>query len=138
MFSRILSLAGTAAVLGALLSTATPVHLGAVDRAGFAIPCGNGFHPRFEVAREQDRLNFEQHTSGGPQFVASNYVEQCQSILSDRQSTALPVGAAGGVALIAAVVLRRYRRVHLEQYSEPHPAVAAVLMPSITPKGAVL
>ena len=58
MFSRILSLAGTAAVLGALLSTATPVHLGAVDRAGFPIPCGNGFHPSFEVAEEQDRLNF--------------------------------------------------------------------------------
>jgi hypothetical protein len=134
MFSRILSLAGSAAVLGALLSTATPVHLGAVDRAGFPIPCGNGFHPRVEVAQEQDRLNFEQHTSGGPLFMTSNYVEQCQSILSDRQSTALPVGAAGGVALIAAVVLRRYRRVH----SERHPAVASVLMPSIAREGALL
>ena len=66
--------------------------------------------------------------------MTSNYVEQCQSILSDRQSTALPVGAAGGVALIAAVVLRRYRRVH----SERHPAVASVLMPSIAREGALL
>ncbi|BBX87438.1 hypothetical protein MAUB_53110 [Mycolicibacterium aubagnense] len=133
MFSRILSLAGTAAVLGALLSTATPIHLGAVDRAGSPIPCGNGFHPRLEVAQEQDRLNFEQHTSGGPMFVTSNYVEQCQSILSDRQSTALPVGVGGTVALIAAVVLRRYRRIPFGQ----QPAVAPVL-PSITREGALL
>ena len=134
MFSRLLALSGTAAVLGALLSTATPVHLGAVDRAGFPIPCGNGFHPRFEVAQEQDRLNFEQHTSGGPMFVTSNYAEQCQSILSDRQSTALPVGAGGAVALIAAVVLRRYRRTDVGQ----HAAATPVLMPSITREGALL
>ena len=134
MFSRILSLAGTAAVLGALLSTATPTHLGAVDRAGSPIPCGNGFHPRFEVAQEQDGLNFEQHSSGGPMFVTSNYAEQCQSILSDRHSTALPVGAGGAVVLVAAVVLRRYRRTDLGQ----HPAVASVLMPSITRDGALL
>lgn len=133
MLSRLLALSGTAAVLGALLSTATPVHLGAVDRAGFPIPCGTGFHPRFEVAREQDRLNFDQHTSGGPMFVASNYVEQCQSIFADRQSTTLPVGAGGTVALIAAVVTRRYRRAHLGQ----HPAVTPVLMPSITREGAL-
>lgn len=133
MFSRILSLAGTAAVLGALLSTATPTHLGAVDRAGSPIPCGNGFHPRLEVAQEQDRLNFEQHTSGGPMFVTSNYVEQCQSMLSDRQSIALPVGAGGAMALIAGIVLRRYRRIPFGQHS----AVAPVL-PSITREGALL
>ncbi|TLH65232.1 hypothetical protein C1S80_09925 [Mycolicibacterium aubagnense] len=66
-------------------------------------------------------------------FVTSNYVEQCQSILSDRQSTALPVGVGGTVALIAAVVLRRYRRIPFGQ----QPAVAPVL-PSITREGALL
>ncbi|MUL77107.1 hypothetical protein [Mycolicibacterium sp. CBMA 226] len=134
MFSRLLALSGTAAVLGALLSTAIPVQLGAVDRAGFPIPCGNGFHPRLDIAQEQDQLNFEQQTNGGPMFVASNYVEQCQSILADRQSTTLPVGAGGAVVLIAAVVLGRYRRGDLAQ----HPALTPVLMPSITREGAVL
>ena len=123
MFSRLLSLAGAAAVLGALLSAAIPVHLGSVDRAGAPIPCGNGFHPRLEVAREQDQLNFDQHTSGGPMFVTSNYVEQCQSILSDRQSTTLPVGAGGVAALIVAVVLWSHRRAHVGQHRDAAPVL---------------
>ncbi len=134
MFSRLLSLAGAAAVLGALLSTAIPVHLGSVDRAGTPIPCGNGFHPRLEVAREQDQLNFDQHTSGGPMFVTSNYVEQCQSILSDRQSTTLPVGAGGAAALIAAIVLWSHRRAHVGQ----DPAVAPMLIRPINREPALL
>ncbi len=123
MLSRLLLLAGAAAVLGALLSTAIPVQLGAVDRVGMPIPCGNGFHPNFEVAREQDEINLDQHANGGPMFVASNYVEQCQSILADRQSTTLPVGAGGVVALIAAVALWSHRRTHVGQ----EVAVAPVL-----------
>ncbi|GCB00812.1 hypothetical protein NCCNTM_44460 [Mycolicibacterium sp. NCC-Tsukiji] len=133
MFSRVLTLAGAAAVLGALLSTAIPVQLGAVDRFGMPIPCGNGFHPDFEVARAQDQINLDLQTNGGPMFVASNYVEQCQSILADRQATTLPVGAGGVVVLIAAVVLWSHRRPQVGQ----EPAVAPVLTPPFTREAAL-
>ncbi|WP_155944298.1 hypothetical protein [Mycobacterium sp. 360MFTsu5.1] len=123
MLSRLLSLAGAAAVLGALLSTAIPVQLGAVDRFGTPIPCGNGFHPNFEVARVQDQINLDLHTNSGPMFVASNYAEQCQSILADRQSTTLPVGAGGVVLLIAAVVLWSHRRPQVGQESAMAPVL---------------
>ncbi|MEN4450579.1 hypothetical protein ACJH6H_05980 [Mycobacterium sp. SMC-21] len=133
MFSRVLALAGAAAVLGALLSTAIPVQLGAVDRFGTPIPCGTGFRPDFEVARVQDQINLDLHTNRGPMFAPSNYVEQCQSILADRQSTTLPVGAGGVVALIAAVVLWSHRR---PQAGE-EPAMAPVLTPPFSREAAL-
>jgi hypothetical protein len=110
VFVRSVVLAGVATVLGALLGLAAPVHLHSVDRTGTPIPCGDALRPRYTVAQEQDQLNLDQHTTGGPMFLVSNYADQCAAVVSDRQSLAIPAAAAGAVvALIALVPMLRRR-----------------------------
>lgn len=109
MIARSLTVVGAAAVVGALLAFAMPMRLYFVDRAGVPIPCGTGFGPRYEVAREQDQLNLAEYDSGGAMFVVSNYAEQCEALVSDRRAIAAPVVVAGVGTVLTAFVMRRRR-----------------------------
>ena len=101
MFARsVLNLVGAAAMLGALGAALVPLGLNAVDRAGEPIPCGNGAHPNYQVAAQQDRLNLDQHTLAGPGYMASDYVEQCSEMVGARRSAAISVAGAGGALMI--------------------------------------
>lgn len=96
------TLVGAAGVLGSLLALATAVGLGAVDRSGAPIPCGDGFRPDFEVAAKVDRLNFDQNILSGPQFETSDYAEQCDGLIDTRRTVAAAV-ALGGAVLLGSV-----------------------------------
>jgi hypothetical protein len=109
MIARSLTVVGAAAVVGALLAFAMPMRLYFVDRAGVPIPCGTGFGPRYDVARQQDQLNLAEYDSGGTMFVVSNYAEQCEALVTDRRAIAAPVVAAGVGTVLTAFVIRRRR-----------------------------
>lgn len=111
MLVRSLIVTGMASLLGALLTLSIPLHLDSVDRVGNPIPCGHGFHPRYDVAREQDAINLAQHLNRGPAFVASDYTGQCAARQTQLRSFAVPVGVVGVVMMLVAVglVLRSKR-----------------------------
>jgi hypothetical protein len=129
MFGRsALNLVGAAAMLGALGALLVPLGLDAVDRAGQPIPCGSGVHPNYGVAGQQDRLNLDQHTLGGPGFMTSDYVEQCSALVGTRRTVAFLVAGAGGALLLAALAVplvaqtvcsRRRRQAQLPGPAEP-------------------
>lgn len=105
MLVRSLIVVGMASLLGAVLALSVPVHLNAVDRSGNPIPCGDGLHPTYDAAREQDALNLEQHLNRGAAFLASDYVGQCAALQSHRRTIATPVGAVGVIMTLMAVGL---------------------------------
>jgi hypothetical protein len=119
MLVRSLIVMGMASLLGALFALSIPLHLNSVDRGGVPIPCGNGLHPRYEVAREQDALNLDQHLNRGPEFVASDYADQCAALQSRRWSIASPVGAAGIVMTLFAIGLGVHSRRDVSQPESP-------------------
>ncbi|MGX9670848.1 hypothetical protein [Mycobacterium sp. HM-7] len=94
-----------ASLLGVLLALSIPIHLNSVDRSGNPIPCGDGIHPRYDVARDQDAVNLAEHVNRGPAFVASDYAGQCAAVHSRRRSIAIPVGAAGIIMTLSAIGL---------------------------------
>jgi len=94
-----------ASLLGVLLALSIPIHLNSVDRSGNPIPCGDGIHPRYDVARDQDAISLAEHVNRGPAFVASDYAGQCAAMHARRRSIAVPVGAAGIIMTLSAIGL---------------------------------
>lgn len=121
-------LLGAAAVLGALIAAGMPLALSAVDRAGAPIPCGNGFRPAYGVAAQQDLLNLDQHTLGGPGYAESDYTAQCAGLVGARRAAALSVGGSGVALtlvafatphLVRALASRRRRQAEHPRPAEP-------------------
>lgn len=103
------TIVGLAAMLGAVLALTTSLGLGAVDRTGEAILCGNGFRPEYDIATQQDKINLYQHNTSGPTYLASNYVQQCGQLVRNRRITAAIVGGCGGLLLALVVATTRVR-----------------------------
>ena len=107
---RLLLPVGAAAMLGGLLASMMPMHLHSVDRAGMSIPCGDALGPSYAVASGLDQLNLDQHASGGPMYLVSNYVAQCRSLVSHRRTAAASVAAGGVGTLLVSVGVWQYDR----------------------------
>lgn len=141
MFARpLVYLLGAAAVLGALIAAGMPLALSAVDRAGAPIPCGNAFRPAYGVAAQQDLLNLDQHTLGGPGYTKSDYTAQCAGLVGVRRAAALSVGGGGAALTLVVLVTPHLARVLASrrgrQAEHARPAEPVGDQPVHTPVGA--
>lgn len=97
------TLAGLAAVLGAMVSLTLPLTLHVVDRRGEPIVCGTGWRGDPATAQQEDMFNRQQHLLVGEQFVISNYAGECDRRVVDRRHLAAGVAGFGAALLLAAV-----------------------------------
>ena len=95
------TLAGLAAVLGAMVSLTLPLTLHVVDRRGEPIVCGTGWRGDPATAQQEDMFNRQQHLLVGEQFVISNYAGECDRRVVDRRH--LAAGVAGFIKTVLSV-----------------------------------
>ena len=118
---------GVAAMFGAVIALNMPVSLSAADRTGSAIACGSPLSEDLSTARHEDALNKQLVDMVGPQYHATDYAGECQSVIALKWRVALPVAALGGlvIAMVAAadVVSVRGRGRHRAEATVVTPAL---------------
>jgi hypothetical protein len=91
-------LIGMIVLAGALVALGFPVYLETYDRWGVQINCGNGYYSQLLQATTDDE---DQARRSAP---ASDYVDQCNSVLLHRRAWTLPIGAVGALILVPELV----------------------------------
>lgn len=99
---RLVVMVGTILLAGGLLGLWFPVSLGAYDRYGIQINCGNGYSGRLLQATADDAPAY-----ASP---AISHVDQCRSALAHRRVWAIPTAALGALTLTLEAVTPARRR----------------------------
>jgi hypothetical protein len=95
------ALIGAFAVIGCALMLLLPVHIDSMDMHGSDISCGSVISPDTKDAWAKDR---QAVMAGG---TSSGNVDDCDESLSGRKVWSVPLGIAGLVILLGAVVVRK-------------------------------
>lgn len=107
---RHLAAVGLAAMLGALLSLALPLHLDAFNRYGATLTCGNALHFDATAVVAEDEVNAARHARNSARYQRSDYTGECEQWIGLRRQAAGAVFTGGAAVAIAALVFLHPRR----------------------------